>query len=322
MQRLLIALLILVLVPISGCTIKNTDQPAKSSAASAYVVTDDKGRQVKLAAKPQRIVSATYGTDEILAAIVPLERIKAFSKWAGDPEITFITSEQAAAVGSKVSENTEAIVALRPDLVFVSVATADSLVKNLEDMGIPVYVAGSPKTVKAVRQKVLGVAAAAGETAKGQLVVAQMDQHLSELENKLQVIPKAQEKVVMAFSFIGAIGRKDNLLDDIFTYAHVRNGAAEAGLDQGSNALSKEKIIAIDPDVFLLPTWNFDSNNDVKKYARQVADDPAFKNIKAIKNNRLEFVSDRYRYVASQHVTDSVEAVARAVYPEIFAKGE
>ena len=41
-----------------------------------------------------------------------------------------------------------------------------------------------------------------------------------------------------------------------------------------------------------------------------------------VKNNRLEFVSDRYRYVASQHVADSAEAVAKAVYPELFAKGE
>ena len=31
-------------------------------------------------------------------------------------------------------------------MVFVSTATPDSLVKNLEDMEIPVYVAGSPKT--------------------------------------------------------------------------------------------------------------------------------------------------------------------------------
>ena len=55
----------------------------------------------------------------------------------------------------------------------------------------------------------------------------------------------------MAFSFIGRYWYgKINLLDDIFQYAHVRNGAAEAGLDQGSSALSKERIIAIDPDVF------------------------------------------------------------------------
>ncbi|WP_455655036.1 ABC transporter substrate-binding protein [Phascolarctobacterium sp.] len=320
MKKILLVLLAVFLLITSGCK-QQTVTPVENPS-SAYVVTDDKGRQVKISGKPMRIVSATYGTDEILAEVVDPGRIKAFSKWAGDPEITFITQEQADQVGNKVGENTEAIVALKPDLVFVSVATSDSLVKNLEDMGIPVYVAGSPKTVAAMRKKVLGVAAAAGENARGEALVAAMDKKLLKLESKLQAIPKDKEKIVMAFSFIGAIGRKDNLLDDIFQYAHVRNGAAEAGLDQGSNSLSKERIIAINPDVFLLPTWNFDSNNDVQKYAEQVAADPAFKNIKAVKNKRLEFVSDRYRYVASQHVTDSIEAVAKAVYPELFVKGE
>ena len=320
MKKILLVLLAVFLLITSGCK-QQTVTPVENPS-SAYVVTDDKGRQVKISGKPMRIVSATYGTDEILAEVVDPGRIKAFSKWAGDPEITFITQEQADQVGNKVGENTEAIVALKPDLVFVSVATSDSLVKNLEVMGIPVYVAGSPKTVAAMRKKVLGVAVAAGENARGEALVAAMDQKLLELESKLQAIPKDKEKIVMAFSFIGAIGRKDNLLDDIFQYAHVRNGAAEAGLDQGSNSLSKERIIAINPDVFLLPTWNFDSNNDVQKYAEQVAADPAFKNIKAVKNKRLEFVSDRYRYVASQHVTDSIEAVAKAVYPELFVKGE
>lgn len=320
MKKILLVLLAVFLLITSGC--KQQIVTPVENPSSAYVVTDDKGRQVKIFGKPMRIVSATYGTDEILEEVVDPGRIKAFSKWAGDPEITFITQEQADQVGNKVGENTEAIVALKPDLVFVSVATSDSLVKNLEDMGIPVYVAGSPKTVAAMRKKVLGVAAAAGEKTKGEVLVAAMDKKLLKLESKLQAIPKDKEKIVMAFSFIGAIGRKDNLLDDIFQYAHVRNGAAEAGLDQGSNSLSKERIIAINPDVFLLPTWNFDSNNDVQKYAEQVAADPAFKNIKAIKNKRLEFVSDRYRYVASQHVTDSIEAVAKAVYPELFVKGE
>ena len=126
----------------------------------------------------------------------------------------------------------------------------------------------------------------------------------------------------MAFSFIGAIGRKDNLLDDIFSYAHVRNGAAEAGLDQAAMHYPRNVSLRLILMYFYYQHWNFDSNNDVQKYAQQVAADPAFKNIKAIKNNRLEFVSDRYRYVASQHVTDSIEAVAKVVYPELFAKGE
>lgn len=93
MKKMLLGLFILSLLVISGCG-QSTDTPKEHSAA-AYVVTDDKGRQVKIPDKPVRIVSATYGTDEILSEIVSLDRIKAFSKWAGDPEITFITKEQA-----------------------------------------------------------------------------------------------------------------------------------------------------------------------------------------------------------------------------------
>ena len=114
MKKILLVLFSFLLLITSGCG-QNTDTPKENSAA-AYVVTDDKGRQVKIAGKPVRIVSATYGTDEILAEIVTLDRVKAFSKWAGDPEITFITKEQADRVGNKVGENTEAIVALNPDL--------------------------------------------------------------------------------------------------------------------------------------------------------------------------------------------------------------
>ena len=195
MKKILLVLFSVLLLITSGCG-QNTDT-AKENSAAAYVVTDDKGRQVKIAGKPVRIVSATYGTDEILAEIVILDRVKAFSKWAGDPEITFITKEQADRVGNKVGENTEAIVALNPDLVFVSTATPDSLVKNLEDMKIPVYVAGSPKTIEAMRKKVLGVAAAAGEKSKGEALVNNMDNKLAELESKLKVIPKDKEKVVI-----------------------------------------------------------------------------------------------------------------------------
>ena len=186
MKKILLVLFSFLLLITSGCG-QNTDTPKENSAA-AYVVTDDKGRHIKIAGKPVRIVSATYGTDEILAEIVTLDRVKAFSKWAGDPEITFITKEQADRVGNKVGENTEAIVALNPDLVFVSTATPDSLVKNLEDMKIPVYVAGSPKTIEAMRKKVLGVAAAAGEKSKGEALVNTMDNKLAELESKLKVI--------------------------------------------------------------------------------------------------------------------------------------
>lgn len=63
--------------------------------------------------RPQRIVSLTYGTDEILTDLVDIKRIMAYSRWAGDSEISFITKEQAYTVGRKVPENTEAVYALQ-----------------------------------------------------------------------------------------------------------------------------------------------------------------------------------------------------------------
>ena len=109
-------------------------------------------------------------------------------------KITFITKEQADRVGNKVGENTEAIVALNPDLVFVFYGYSRFFGEKSEDMKIPVYVAGSPKTIEAMRKKVLGVAAAAGEKSKGEALVNTMDNKLAELESKLKVIPKDKEK--------------------------------------------------------------------------------------------------------------------------------
>lgn len=321
MKKLIFVCLSLIFLLLIGCA-SGEQTASKIDRNASYVVTDDKNRTIKIEKKPKRIVSTTYGTDEILVELIPLDNIKAFSKWAGDNEITFISDEQARQVGNKVGENTEAIIALQPDLVFASVATSESLIKSLEEMGIPVYIAGSPKTVAEMRKKVLGVAKAVDEEEKGIQLIDKMDKQMSKLNNRLKGVDEDKKKIAMAFAFVGAIGRKDHLLDDIFKYAKVRNGSAEAGLDQGNNTLSKEKIIETDPDVFLLPTWNFDPNSNAQTYAKQITDDPAFANIKAIKNNHIEFVSDRYRYVASQHIVESIEEIAKAVYPELFLEEE
>ena len=54
MKKILLVLFSFLLLITSGCG-QNTDTPEENSAA-AYVVTDDKGRQVKIAGKPVRIV--------------------------------------------------------------------------------------------------------------------------------------------------------------------------------------------------------------------------------------------------------------------------
>lgn len=304
-----------------GCGVKTQAPSASPEASTDYTVTDDAGRKLSFAKKPSRIVSLTYGTDEILTEVVDTKRIQAYSRWAGDNEISFITKEQAQKVGCKVHDSLENILKLEPDLVVASIATSNELVQSLEHMGIKVYIARSPHNYQEMCAKIVNLAEAVGEKAKGEALVSKMNERMQALEQRLSKLPDSKRKVAVAFNFTSAMGRRGDLLDNMMTMAHVINGAAAVTppiSEHGSVVISKEMVVGINPDVFLLPTWNFNNKQDIKGYAHAVKNDPAYRNVKAVKNDQIKFVSDKYRYVASQHVVEAIEAIAKAIYPELF----
>lgn len=317
----LIFLIMLTSLFINGC-INNEQNIKNNTIQSAYTVTDDTGRILVFKEKPSRIISLTYGTDEILTELVDLKRILAYSRWAGDSEISFITKDQAFQVGKKVNENIESILALEPDLVVVSEATAKNIVDSLEALGVKVYIACSPHNYQEMCNKILNLAAAVGEPQRGYEIVKEMDHKLQNLEAKLSNLKQQDKKVALAFNFTAPMGRKGDLLDNMLNMAHVINGAAlvltENNFRHGQVAISKEMVVLINPDIFLMPTWNYNQKQDVARYADQIMHDPAYRNIKAVRNGQLKFVPDKYRYVASQHIVEAVEKIARTVYPECF----
>ena len=321
MKKILFLLIMIMSALLVGCGAKTQTLSASPEASTAYTVTDDAGRKLSFAKKPSRIVSLTYGTDEILTEVVDTKRIQAYSRWAGDNEISFITKEQAQKVGCKVHDSLENILKLEPDLVVASIATSNELVQSLEHMGIKVYIARSPHNYQEMCAKIVNLAEAVGEKAKGEALVSKMNERMQALEQRLSKLPDSKRKVAVAFNFTSAMGRRGDLLDNMMTMAHVINGAAAVTppiSEHGSVVISKEMVVGINPDVFLLPTWNFNNKQDIKGYAHAVKNDPAYRNVKAVKNDQIKFVSDKYRYVASQHVVEAIEAIAKAIYPELF----
>lgn len=321
MKNIILVLMLLISALLSGCASGLKPIQEEALPYAAYTVVDDAGRKLSFERKPTRIVSLTYGTDEILVALVDLKRIRAFSRWAGDQEISFITREQLIDVGLKVNDNLEAILKLEPDLVVASAATSYDVVQSLENIGIKVYIASSPRNYEGMCRKIEHLALAVGEADKGKALVEAMNLRMQQLEQRLSKLPDHERKVAVAFNFTSAMGRRGDLLDNMLNKAHVINGVAAVTppiSEHGSVIISKEMVVGIDPDVFLLPTWNYNNKQDVRGYAYEVKHDPAYKNLKAIKNNQIKFVSDKYRYVASQHIVEAVEAIARTIYPELF----
>ena len=324
---LLLLSLFCCLLLLAGCGGKSAPAgPGGSSGDSgasggSYRVTDQTGRTITLKGKPHRIVSLTYGTDEMLADLVSPDRMAAYSRWAGDPEITFLKPEQLAAIGGhKAHGSAEEIVALQPDLVVASKATDPDLVRGLEAMGITVYVADSPRSFDGMCEKLLSLAKAVGEEPKAEAIVRSMRERLARLEKRLDRIPPDKRKTVVAFNFVGAFGRKGELFDDMLTHAHVINGAATLTPLGADGQITKEQVVRVDPDIFLLPTWNYNGQQDVKAYADSLLHDPAYRTVKAVRNRQLIFIPDKYRYVASHHVIDAIERIAADIYPEMYSK--
>ena len=282
-------------------------------------ITDDAGRTLSAPIHPTRIVSLTYGTDEILSALVGTERIRAYSKYAGDDGISFLTKDEVSRVGRTVDMEPEHILALAPDLVIASTSTPMQTVEVLTHSGIPVYVSAIPTTVEEMKGKVRGVAKAVHEEEKGEALVSSMEEKLASLERTLSEIPPEKERVALGMSFRGILGKKGTLFSDVLRLAHVKDGAAVYEVPKGADAyLSLEILPKIDPDVILLPTWRVKAGDDTKAFKEGLLSNPALREVRAVKERRLVPFSEKYKYVMSQHVVDAVEAAARAVYPEVF----
>ena len=304
-------------------------QPSQSAVASApagaqqtgtaYTVKDDAGDTLTLPHKPMRLVSLTYGTDEILAATVEPERILAYSHWADDTGISCLSEAERQAVKGRSQDNAEMIAALHPDLVVASIRTDEQLVTLLKKMNVPLYRATTPKNWQDMQAKVLNLATAVGEKQRGEAVIRDMDTRLAKLEEQLKDVRGDKRKTALVFNFTGVMGRKGDLIDVMLGMSHVVNGAEPYQKEMINTYLSKEKVMEIDPDIIFLPTWG-NGKHDVDRNREQFIADPAYSQLRAVRSGALLMFPERYFYVASQHMIDSVEELARMVYPEQFGK--
>lgn len=292
--------------------------PVVPPSDDAYTVRDDAGRMVTIPHRPIRIVSISYGIDEILYDMVDTNRIRAFCRYAGDEEITFITKADRDTVGRTVEDNLESILAESPDLVFVTAGTGRDMIQSLTEMGVPVYVSIYPKTWDDLLIKIRGIAAAVGEKPRGEAMIHAMEEKRAAIRQKLAAIPRGKERSALALSFSGAVGKRGTLLADLMQEARIDNKALLLPVSGEAAIFTKENMIEANPDVLILPTWNFNGKSDANQFKDELLSDPAYTHLKAIQSGHLVFVADKYRYVTSQHAAESLEVLAKAVYPELW----
>jgi iron complex transport system substrate-binding protein len=296
--------------------------PSGLTAEEGYplAVGDDAGNRLVLPRRPQRIVSLTMFSDEVLLELVGPGRLVAVTSFAADPAVSNI-SERIAAIPNRLEFHAELILSLRPDLVVVANWSQAQAVNQLRSAGLPVYLSASAATVEQIRGKIRALSRVVGEAEAGEELVARMDRRLAELEERLAAVPEGRRLTVLDYSAWGAAMGRGSSWDEIVRRAGLRNAVRDLPVDGwGQVPLSKEKLLELDPDLLVLPGWVYGQEGGADAFYARVSGDPALRGLKALRERRLVRMPERLRATTSQHIVEAIEFLARAAYPQLWER--
>lgn len=127
-----------------------------AAQAAGIEVTDDRGRVVKLAAPPRRVVSLLPSLTETVCELGQCQRLVGVDRYSNFPA----SVKALPQLGGGLDPSIEAVVAARPDLVLVSASSRAA--DRLEALGLKVVVV-EPKTHADVQRVLRKVAQALGQ---------------------------------------------------------------------------------------------------------------------------------------------------------------
>ncbi len=223
-MALLLTLLLALSVLCVGCSKPTLIEP---ESKPLYTLTDATGTKVSFTKKPERIVSLSISTDEILLDLVEPKRIVALTKYVDDEGISNATDKAKAVKGRVQAGNPEAILALRPDLILLPDFSSADTIQSLREMQQPVYVYKTPYNLAGVRACIKELGQVVGEEAAAQLILQRMEARLSQLQQKMGPIPATEQKRVIFMSDKGAYYSPEHSFNDICKHAQVVNALSQ-----------------------------------------------------------------------------------------------
>ena len=261
---------------------------------------------VKERSVPSRILSVNVMSDEILLALVP-ERLIGLSVVA-DSESSNIV-EEAKVIPTRVDANSERILMLNPDLVLIGSHHAN-VARQFVSLGIPLFHIQGFESFEWVRTLIRMMGTSAGAPERAERLIAEMNARIEDVSRRVAGLPRPR---VLLYSESGWVQGGKTTIDDAIRAAGGINLAAEMGI-VGGGKIPQERVIMADPDVILLRysrTWE-------SGFRQALLRDPAFRDVKALRNQRVYSIPARLLVTSSHHIAKTVETIARHLHPSVF----
>ncbi len=274
-------------------------------AAFPLTLVDDEGTSVTIPSRPERIVSLTPATTEILFAIGAGPRVVATTDFDDYPPEAVALPDVASYQGVDV----EKIVGLEADLVVAGgngFNSPDAL-RKLRGLGIPVVVVYAPDVAGVLRDIKL-VATAAGEPAAGAAMTAQMEAEIGALGDALAAASGTPPRV---FYELDATKEIFGPADDSFL-AEMITLAGGDPITTGSPtvfSIPLETLLAANPQVVVLGDAAYGVTPEI------VAARPGWGGMAAVASGDVRPVNDVVVTRPGPRLVEGLRALALAIDP-------
>ena len=274
------------------------------SSKGIYKMVDGTSETVILDHKAERIVAVGPNAADLA------------SELAGDSVVasTAAPYQSSNGVKQRVALDVKAIAALKPDIVIVEDddGTTD-LVRPLREAGIKVALLRAPKTVKEVEDQTRNVGQLLGRADKAESLITTMMNYIRDTESLRFARRDDPKKTVAVYNENGLYGAPDTMIQDMLKYVNVDNAATKAGV-KWSYMGKKDDLIKVDPDVIIVPAdvkaQGFNRDAVLNSYYN----DPALKNVEAIKNKKVVIISNEAMIAKTYHIGRGIYNMAQFVY--------
>ena len=281
--------------------------PSPLPATYPLSLTDDEGTAVTIAARPTTIVSLTPATTEILFAVGAGPRVRGVTDADDYPP----AAKQITAVVKLGTVDVEKIVGLGADLVIAggnSFISPDAIAK-LRSVGIPVVVVYAPNVAGVYRDIEL-VAAAAGDAAGGQALVASMQVQADAVVAAVAAAGAPRPRV---FYELDATKQIYTFADGIVQDELIRLAGGDP-ITTGSPtvfSIPLEKLVVADPELILLGDAAYGTT------PAQVKARPGWAVMTAVKTGAIRPINDTLVSRPGPRLVEALRALAVAINPTL-----
>ncbi|HEX9658505.1 MAG TPA: cobalamin-binding protein [Bacteroidota bacterium] len=238
------------------------------------LVVDDRGEALQISQPARRIVSLTPSVTETLFAIGAGDQVIGVTDYCNYPE----EAKAKQKVGGVINPNIEAIVALEPDLIVLSMeGNVREDFTKMKQLHLPLF-ATNPRTLPGIHKSLLDLGILTGHKVEAQSVVASMRWQ----EDSIVALGKGWKKkgIILLVSLQPIIvAGGGTFLDHLISLAGGVNLASDAPTSYP--ALSREAIVSYRPGVMIVMS---DAIGDLSSFSSMY---PEWKYVPAVQNGKV-----------------------------------